>query len=676
MSPIIRSHQAPWLLGVKGDEVPVLITATAPFIRVEAGPGTGKTFGLVRRVLRLFHPTGENAGRGDVLVVAFNRVIAKQLGDEIGAALAAAGINERPEIRTVHALCLRVIGEDLRILLPHEQEAMLYDVLVMFPEIHTRLKGYDAAVQALHDHEAGHKEDVQLWQGVQQWLVRHQAALMSDLPRRLLEHIEGGDFGDRRYRFVIVDEFQDLTSAEQSLFQKLTAQGGEFIALGDSRQSIYAFRGNDREGLRRLTQWSEEEGLELIDVPLRRCQRCPPEIVRAANQLMSLAGQEEMLPGSEVVANIRVVHWPTPQAEARGMARQIFANLQAYPNDRHLVMVTRRRFGYWLRDAILELAPTLNLDMGFEEAVLDSWPAREAFLFFSLLADPDRPTWRAWLGYQKPDQKGVFKAAQRNAPAYLRFLEACNDAIDVSDIERLAAEDRKARRGTGGANLWDRATRFLELRKELSPEGLSADVDALAQFFDNEIWLTPPPIKDASGARLDLQFLRDKTIQLLTELDVDDDVPDDEKLRRVARALRYKIGTREAPDTDTQADLEVMTLWGAKGITADHVYLLGLCDEALPGERREEYPGTENEYLEEQRRLFYVSLTRAKKTLFLSRASRIHSGAARQLGLKVVGGGDWVDLRMCRFLRDIRKYLPSSVEGDTLTSASHHLRTP
>ena len=90
MSPIIRSHQAPWLLGVKGDEVPALITATAPFIRVEAGPGTGKTFGLVRRVLRLFHPTGANAGRGDVLVVAFNRVIAKQLSDEIGTALAAA----------------------------------------------------------------------------------------------------------------------------------------------------------------------------------------------------------------------------------------------------------------------------------------------------------------------------------------------------------------------------------------------------------------------------------------------------------------------------------------------------------------------------------------------------------------------------------------------------------
>ena len=57
------------------------------------------------------------------------------------------------------------------------------------------------------------------------------------------------------------------------------------------------------------------------------------------------------------------------------------------------------------------------------------------------------------------------------------------------------------------------------------------------------------------------------------------------------------------------------TLWGAKGVTAEHVYLLGVCKEALPGERRDEYPGTDADYVDEQRRLFYVSITRAKKTL-------------------------------------------------------------
>ena len=63
-------------------------------------------------------------------------------------------------------------------------------------------------------------------------------------------------------------------------------------------------------------------------------------------------------------------------------------------------MVTRRQFGYWLRDKIAELDPELRIELGFSEGLLESWAAREAFLLFCLLIDPDPPTWRAWLGYQ------------------------------------------------------------------------------------------------------------------------------------------------------------------------------------------------------------------------------------------------------------------------------------
>ena len=80
------------------------------------------------------------------------------------------------------------------------------------------------------------------------------------------------------------------------------------------------------------------------------------------------------------------------------MAKAIVENIHEHPEDRHLAMVTRRQFGYWLRDRIAELDPKLRLDLGFSEGLLDSWAAREAFLMFCLLIDPDRPTWRAWLG--------------------------------------------------------------------------------------------------------------------------------------------------------------------------------------------------------------------------------------------------------------------------------------
>ena len=73
----------PWHENIRGTQVFPIIDLDNEIIRVEAGPGTGKTFGLVRRVQRILHPLGLNVTGSRVLVVAFNRVIAKQLRQEI-----------------------------------------------------------------------------------------------------------------------------------------------------------------------------------------------------------------------------------------------------------------------------------------------------------------------------------------------------------------------------------------------------------------------------------------------------------------------------------------------------------------------------------------------------------------------------------------------------------------
>jgi hypothetical protein len=111
------------------------------------------------------------------------------------------------------------------------------------------------------------------------------------------------------------------------------------------------------------------------------------------------------------------------------MAAAIVKNIQANPDDRHLAMVTRRQFGYRLRDKIAELDPNLRVELGFSEGLLESWAAREAFLLFSLLIDADRPTWRAWLGYKNTDTGKEFAAPKRNASAYLKLLKNAKDVI-------------------------------------------------------------------------------------------------------------------------------------------------------------------------------------------------------------------------------------------------------
>ena len=653
-----------WNEGVRGTQVPALINADAATIRCIAGPGSGKTFGLVRRVERILHPAGLGVDGRNVLVVAFNRVIARQLRDDIGARLKAFDCQHGPAIRTIHALCVEVIGEELRMLLPHEVDAMIYDVLQEYPAVAELYDGFGETGQALRDHDAGHAQHLLLWQAAQQWLVRHKAHLVGDLPRLLLDRLRGGDFPERSYEYVIVDEFQDLTSGEQDLMFRLRRPGGQLVALGDPRQSIYKFRGNDPLGLAKIEALLGDGGTA-HDVSITECQRCPKPIVLAANQLMALSGVEAMVPVSDAPANIHIVTWAIPEAEAAGMGAAIAKNIYAHPGDRHLVMVTRRQFGYWLRDKIAELDPGLWVELGFSEGLLDSWAAREAFLLFCLLIDPDPPTWRAWLGYENSATGRDFTAPKRSAAAYLRLLKDSNDAITDAVVQALAAEPRTKSRGAGGIAIWDRAARFLELRKNFAWDTGDA-ADFVNRIFDPARWLGAQYDQDRiQSATMDLRLLREKALALLEH--EQERRPEDqpvEHLRAVVERLRHQIATNEPLTTGEPSNLQVATLWGAKGVTAEHVYILGVCREALPGQRRDEYPGTDAEYRDEQRRLFYVSITRAKRTLVISRALRVGRGAAKQLGLTVTTGNKyWADLGMSPFLRDIMGILPPAVQG-------------
>ena len=376
-------RSAAWNDGVDGEELLPLINDDAPVIRVSAGPGTGKTFGLVRRVVRLLHRDGLNTQGGDVLVVAFNRVIAAQLLVEISTALSEQSIGKAPRISTVHALCLSVLGEKHRLLLPHEWDAMIYDIIEDPTVRRTHHKWRDAC-QAFREHEARHGDHPQLWAAGRRWLEKHGANLVGDMPDELARRLQLGDFPTERYGHVIADEFQDLTKAEQDLVARLRKPSGQMVALGDARQSIYAFRGNDREGLARIEDLYPGEPVQ--DVPLRECRRCPDGVVAAANRLMAL--DVPMQSVTDAKADIHVVHWKLPEGEAKGMAKHILANMELSEDERHLVMVTRRAFGYSLRREMKALDDTIDIDLDFSESILEYWPVREAFLWFCLLVDP------------------------------------------------------------------------------------------------------------------------------------------------------------------------------------------------------------------------------------------------------------------------------------------------
>lgn len=219
-------------------------------------------------------------------------------------------------------------------------------------------------------------------------------------------------------------------------------------------------------------------------------------------------------------------------------------------------MVTRRQFGYSLRTELAALDDQLSIDLSFSEGLLESWAAREAFLLFCLLVDPDRPTWRAWFAYRNSDDGRDFKAAARNAGAYLRLLEGANDQITFDTVEALAREPRQQQRGAGGAVLWDRGNRILQLRNDFAIDPQADGAAILENIFAANHWIGDG-YEDGAAARLDLELLARKAVAIFSEeTDRHPLAPVLDRLREVARRLRQQIATREPLVDEGETDLK------------------------------------------------------------------------------------------------------------------------
>lgn len=649
---VVWDRSEPWNKDVRGDQVLPLINLDAPVIRVQAGPGTGKTFGMGRRVLRILHPNGLNCPPSEVLVCSFNRTIAKDLENKIKGELAdhALGL---PTVRTVHSLAVEFAATSPRFLLPHEIESMMYDVLSKNPGLRADYPRLSKALRGLREHEAGLKSHNALITAARSWMVMHRAYLVGDTPRDLERRLSQGDEPKQRYRHVIVDEFQDLTEMEAKLVLRLRTADASFVALGDRKQSIYAFRGNADKGLAALPDLVKPQ--TVVDLTMDECQRCSKVIVDLGNALMALE-QEPLLSIRAEPAVLQVLHFKSPQAEAFGMAQQIVDAYRKHPDDEHLVMVTRRNWGYDLRNRIRKLDPKVTAQTVFAEDILETWPVREAFIFLSILGDPgDAPALRAWVGYRTVADGKDFKATRRNSEAYVRMVED-GGVLDVKRAIEIADAALKELRGAGKSGLHARLNRLKTLWEQQDQKPIAEEI--VKSVLDPDRWVTYG--KEAGQLAIDdLDRLRIEALAILAE-------GAGLSLSGLTKVLRNRIATREPLGEGQAPKIKIVTLWGGKGLTADFVYLCGLVDQALPGLYDADSTGLdEGEWLDEQRRLLYVSLTRAKKALVISRPKSATVGELKALGMAIPPGKyARRTLRLTRFLSDIDpNVFPEAVDG-------------
>ncbi len=653
-----------------------------------AGAGTGKTTVLTRRIAHLI--ATKRARPEEILALTFTEKAAAEMAERVDQ-LIPYGYAETP-ISTFHAFGDRVLRESaleagldpqFRVLSQPEQVIFLRERLFQLPLQRFRPLGdptrHLAALATLVSRAKD--EDVSPAQ-YHAWAEAQLAAAAGDEQRDAAEaHLELAafyeahqqllaqaglaDFGDQihrplallrerpavlarlrgRYRFVLVDEFQDTNHAQLELLKLLAGEAANITVVGDDDQAIYRWRGAAAANLlafRRLHPGARE--VVLVD-NYRSTQAILDTSARLISynnpyRLEAIAGIDKRLHSPRQDGEpVRHFHYDTVSAEADGVASLIEERIRKGSRPRDVAILVRSNAD---ADPFLRALNVKGLPHRFSgsRGLYAREEVRLLVSFLRVLANPDDSVSLFYLAasevYRMPEGDLLrlnHYARRKTRPLLevLRGLPGNEDLASVSGAAREAATrlmgdlDRAlgevARRRTGevlyGFLQWSGL--LGRLAKESSAEG-EAKVKNIARFFE------------AVKAYGDVAE-HDRVPAFVAHLDLLREAGDDPA---VAEA-----------DLDEDA-VHVLTVHKAKGLEFPTVFLVGCAEGKFPLQRRgdplalpeelvkeELTPGASGHLLEE-RRLFYVAMTRARDELLLTSASDYGTSRSRKVSRFVI----------------------------------------
>jgi DNA helicase II / ATP-dependent DNA helicase PcrA len=622
---------------------------TATPLRVMAGPGTGKSYAMMCRLMRLLE---EGANPRRILVGTFTRTAADTLVKEVRG-LGVDGC-ETIVVGTLHSYCFGIlIKRDVlkqtkrvarplvtfndRGILRFEATPLLADLgqEELFGNKRDRIKSlraYEAAFARLQSDEPGHPHgaiDRLFSEHLLSWLQFHEAMLVGEIVPVALGYLQTSPLAHERSAFdhVLVDEYQDLNKAEQELVRLLVG-AGSYSIFGDEDQSIYSFRYAHPEG---IIQFKETHP-STEDQTLDECWRCPKRVVAMANQL--ILNNHTANPGPRLCpmvdkpeGEVYLVQWPDLASEAQGIAEfaRLLIHNRGYKPAEILVLCPRRLIGYGLRQAMNEAGvPPHSF---FHEEALEADEAQRAFTLLTLLANrDDRVALRFWLG----QGSGTW-----NSRGYRNLREFC-EKRGLSPWQALEALDSGLEKLPHTGKLQKRFKELLTLLAELQPMSVPEVVDRL--FPDGQDWA---------------EELRDAA--LLGGLDGFD-------VNKLLNRLRYRVTQPELPEAGEVAQL--MSLHKSKGLTRKVVVVAGCMQGLVPTFGKDMTPAEQEAVHREQRRLFYVAMTRCKEVLVLSWVLAVERNLALNMGVEVSSERGVLSYPIpSEFLQELRPAAPAPVQG-------------
>ena len=634
-----------WDTGLSGAHLAIARYPGTP-LRVVAGPGTGKTFALMRRVARLLEA---NVPPEQILALTFTRTAANDLVEKL-ATLGVAGA-ENVAAKTLHSLSfgmlsraavLHALGRVSRPLLDCELDTLVCDLQDQFGgkrEVRRLIKAFEAYWARLQHHQPGFPTDPNeraFNRALHEWLIFHEAMLIGEVVPVALDFVRQNPAHPDipSYQHIVVDEYQDLNRADQALIDAL-ARTASVTVVGDEDQSIYGFRFAHPEGIAQYPQTHPNTHDELLN----ECRRCPRTIVEMATSLIGHNIRLEPRPLFVRHLNgngeVYIVQHDSIEDEIANLAAYVEWYLGTHPGvpaGEVLVLANRRLIGNGIRDRINELARQnrsawIAESFYFEDA-LKSELAAEGFTLLALLANQDdRPGLRHWLGADADD-------CRRRPYARLRAHCEGNGISPRRALEQMIA-----------GNLRLPYTAPLVQRFGLLQQRLAALTGLnIPQLIDG-------PFPDGDDA---LATVRQAALLI---------APNVQAPGELLNELRVAITQPELPGTQGNA-VRIMSLHKSKGLTARLVVIAGCVAGIIPTIDFDAPFDEQERQRQEQRRLFYVGITRSTETLVLSSAVRISRQFALNMNMRLPPGMGGVRLTASPFLAEMVPHSPQPIRAN------------
>jgi DNA helicase II / ATP-dependent DNA helicase PcrA len=630
-----------------------IASSTNPRVRVVAGPGTGKSFAMKRRVGRLLE---EGVEPSRILPVTFTRVAAEDLHRE----LVSMGVDRCDEINgtTIHSLALRILmrehalvatGRTPRPLNEFEMKPLESDLAGRhggIREVRKKIKAYEAAWARLQRDDPGvprDAADLHFERDLLGWLGFHRAVLIGEVIPYLYEYLRSNPLAPECSEFahILVDEFQDLNKAEQGVIE-LMSNNAHVCIVGDDDQSIYSFKHAHPDGI--LDWQNGNPGVH--DLGLELCQRCPTTVVAMANALIGNNGNRlgnrnlRSIP-AKGAGLVEIRQYTTIEAEVQAVAQRIQDMVTAgTPPGDILVLAQRGVIGTPIFEALIALG--VPAKSYYAESELDAVEAQERFAYLKLLASPDDRVALRWL-------LGLGSADWR-ANAYHRIEEYCVQ-LGTAPWDTLLLLSEGAVRIPNTNHL---VVRFQQI---------AAEKDRLSKIIDDLglAGLTDDLFPDDSPSFREIRNLALSMIEIVAAGDAEGFV----------RELTSAIAKPEIPSEVT--DVRIMSLHKSKGLSAPVTIIAGCVEGLLPKQPDQaEAEATKRASIEEQRRLFFVGITRVKSspdlgkpgTLILTYCQNMPMAQAMGAGIapaRAAYGN--ATLQASRFIREMGAAAPQPIRG-------------